>query len=33
VLTRKRYVGDEVVERWDIANWRINAGLTDRDLR
>ena len=33
VITRKRYEGDAVVERWDMADWRINAGLSDRDLR
>ena len=33
VLVRKRYEGDEVVERWALTNYVIDAGLTDADLR
>jgi hypothetical protein len=32
-LTRRRYQGDQVVERWDLSDYRINTGLGDQDLR
>lgn len=32
-LRRMRYVGDDLVEQWDIQNLRVNTGLTERDFR
>jgi hypothetical protein len=32
VIMRKRYQGDEVVERWEVGDYQINTGLSDRDL-
>jgi hypothetical protein len=32
-VMRKRFVGDLVVERWELRDYQINSGLSDRDLR
>jgi outer membrane lipoprotein-sorting protein len=31
-VMRKRYQGDEIVERWELTGFTINTGLADRDL-
>jgi len=33
VVARKRYAGNEVVESWQLSDFKINSGLTDADLR
>jgi hypothetical protein len=33
ILMRKRYAGDEVVERWELKDYVIDSGLRDADLR
>ena len=33
VLLRKRYEGDEVVERWELRDYKVDADLTDADFR
>jgi outer membrane lipoprotein-sorting protein len=33
VVLRERFAGDLVVERWEIKDWKVDAGLTDGDLR
>jgi outer membrane lipoprotein-sorting protein len=33
ILMRKRYEGDAVVERWELKDYRLNAGIPDSDLR
>lgn len=32
IVMRKRYVGAEVVERWEISDYKLNSGLGDDDL-
>lgn len=32
VVLRKRYVGKDVVERWELKDFKIDSGLTDADL-
>ncbi len=32
-LMRRRYQGEQVVERWDLSDYKINSGLGDDDLR
>jgi hypothetical protein len=32
IVMRKRYVGNEIVERWEITDYKINSGLGDDDL-
>jgi len=31
-VMRKRYAGDEIVERWELTGFTVNTGLADRDL-
>ncbi len=33
IVERRRYAGDEVVERWSLKDYSIDSGLTDADLR
>jgi hypothetical protein len=33
VMERKRYVGNEAVETWQLSDYKLNSGLTDSDLR
>jgi hypothetical protein len=33
IVMRKRYVGDDVVELWQLSDYKINSGLSDADLR
>lgn len=33
VLVRKRYAGEEIVERWQLNDYKLDAGLGDGDLR
>jgi len=32
VVMRKRYIGNEVVERWQLKDFKVDSGLTDGDL-
>jgi outer membrane lipoprotein-sorting protein len=33
IMMRRRYEGDQVVERWELKDYQIDAGLGDSDLR
>ncbi len=33
IVMRKRYVGDQVVEHWELKDYKIDTNLTDADLR